>query len=281
MRTMIPVFLAALPLGAQQTWLVNCNGGPGVDFVDLPAAVAAAAPGDTILLNMACGCQFFGYSAATIDKPLRIVGLDGCQTTGAGPSHAWVHGLLRVTGIAAGEEVLLSNLALSPQTLGLPNGLEVLDCAGMVLCEDVHVRPWFYDLQNKLRVVNSANVILRGTQFELAGIPFAVQDSQVLLSTCNLTHLFLGSVPAPIPGMVLTNSTATLVGTNVGGMGGYGSVGPNSAKPGVELHDSVLRVGPYSGVFGGPLVAGGNTWGYNAPVADSSAVFIDSRAVVN
>jgi hypothetical protein len=62
----------------QQTWLVNCQGGPGIDFTDLPQAVAAAAPGDTIwVFTTPTGCPGGAnpwYTAPTIDKPLNILG---------------------------------------------------------------------------------------------------------------------------------------------------------------------------------------------------------------
>ena len=33
---------------AQRTWVVDGAGGPGADFADVPPAIAAAAPGDTL-----------------------------------------------------------------------------------------------------------------------------------------------------------------------------------------------------------------------------------------
>jgi hypothetical protein len=68
------------PLVAQQTWLVRCGvGGPPVHFHDLPQAVAAAAPGDTIRFFIddqaiaPCG-PVFRFSPVVIDKPLTVVG---------------------------------------------------------------------------------------------------------------------------------------------------------------------------------------------------------------
>ena len=50
--------LAVMPLAAQQTWLVRkCPGTGAVNFNDLPAAVAAAAPGDTIRLLSEGSCR--------------------------------------------------------------------------------------------------------------------------------------------------------------------------------------------------------------------------------
>lgn len=49
MRTLTPLVLCSLA-AAQTTWIVDDSGGPGVHFTSLPAAVAAAANGDTLLV---------------------------------------------------------------------------------------------------------------------------------------------------------------------------------------------------------------------------------------
>jgi hypothetical protein len=73
---LIPSCLMTGFLCSQQTWKVSCNGGPGVHFTDLPPAVAAASPGDEILVyygpNTCPGGTYF--NAPVIDKPLRISG---------------------------------------------------------------------------------------------------------------------------------------------------------------------------------------------------------------
>src|SRR5690606_2042421 len=64
-------------LPAQRTWIVDKNGGPGVDFLDLPPAHDAAAPGDTILLRP-LGNQPQPYLMPPfMTKPLTIRGDDG------------------------------------------------------------------------------------------------------------------------------------------------------------------------------------------------------------
>jgi len=49
MRILSPLVLCSLA-AAQSTWIVDDSGGPGVHFTSLPAAVAAAASGDTLLV---------------------------------------------------------------------------------------------------------------------------------------------------------------------------------------------------------------------------------------
>jgi hypothetical protein len=68
MRTLTPLVLCSLA-AAQTTWIVDDSGGPGVNFTSLPAAVAAAASGDTLLV--AAGT----YEAFHVaNKALTIVG---------------------------------------------------------------------------------------------------------------------------------------------------------------------------------------------------------------
>ena len=73
LTTVLAAWLAA-PCAAQRTWLVDSSGGPGVDFTDLPPAVAAASPGDTILLRWGTGAPY-GFDL-TIRRGIRIIGDD-------------------------------------------------------------------------------------------------------------------------------------------------------------------------------------------------------------
>ncbi len=53
----------------QNTWVVDDNGGPGVDFTDLPPAIAAAADGDLVLVKAGTYTHF-----VLVGKGLRILG---------------------------------------------------------------------------------------------------------------------------------------------------------------------------------------------------------------
>jgi hypothetical protein len=81
--TLLAIAALAARVDAQQTWKVNCSGDYGAHFTDLPAAVAAAAPGDSIqiygVFGGPCGVN---YTAVTIDKPLHIVGFQVGQQPG-------------------------------------------------------------------------------------------------------------------------------------------------------------------------------------------------------
>ncbi len=93
-----PVVLLALLLpsvAGAGTLVVDASGGG--DFPDLPPAIAAAAPGDTIVVRDGV------YSAFTVGKPLVLVAEAG-QTPAAAAAV--------VTGIPPAGEVSIGGLAL-------------------------------------------------------------------------------------------------------------------------------------------------------------------------
>ena len=57
---------SSVALPAQRTWIVDDDGGPGVDFTDVPPAVRAAADGDTVVVRAG------NYSATRIDKGISV-----------------------------------------------------------------------------------------------------------------------------------------------------------------------------------------------------------------
>jgi len=112
--------LISLALAFQATvWTVDDSGGPGVDFTDLPPAIAAASPGDVLLVRAG------SYSKPIVNKGLSIHADQGAVVTVAG---------LRVESIPAGERVTLSGLT-SPA-----NGL-ISSCAGMVWIQGCRFQP--------------------------------------------------------------------------------------------------------------------------------------------
>ena len=75
MHRLVAALALVTPLVAQSTWTVNAGGGPGVDFTDLPTAVAAASSGDTILVQT--GPFGEGATPFSTSKGLTIVGVGG------------------------------------------------------------------------------------------------------------------------------------------------------------------------------------------------------------
>lgn len=94
---MDPVLLLGLVL-AQSTWTVDDDGGSGVDFDDLPAAVAAAADGDALLVRPGTYAHF-----TLSGKGLRIIGQGRVLVVESGTT-------TQIAGVPAGSELLLQGL---------------------------------------------------------------------------------------------------------------------------------------------------------------------------
>ena len=92
---------AAVAFGGPATWLVDDDGGPGVAFTDLPAAVAAASDGDILLVRPG---NYSGFT--TGGKALRILATDLFDPPAVGASFfpgpstadAFVQGLTFLSG---------------------------------------------------------------------------------------------------------------------------------------------------------------------------------------
>ncbi|MBM4059742.1 MAG: hypothetical protein FJ265_01400 [Planctomycetes bacterium] len=182
-------FVLCVNVPAQRIWRVHSGGAANCDFTDLPAAVAAASPGDTIWLLW--DSQVAGaYSGATINKPLTVLGVTSYG--GPGSSYAcWsrIEGLIEVVGIPAGSRVVLANLAvMNPNSNAVPyppHGIRVADCAGTVLLEGVKYTGMGYR-ESVMRFERCADVTLRNCTFELSGEAVTVVDSTMLITECRL-----------------------------------------------------------------------------------------------
>lgn len=97
------------------TWIVDAAGGPGADFTDLPPAIAAATPGDVLIVRAG------GYSSFVLDKGLAIVADPGADVLGGIT-------VLDVTTFRA----LLANLAC--------DALVIADCPRVVIAQGLTVR---------------------------------------------------------------------------------------------------------------------------------------------
>lgn len=108
------VFLATASLAPAQsnTFVVDDNGGPGVHFTDLPAAINASSPGDLLVVRAG------NYSGFVLDKGLNIVGFGVVQT-----------GNVRVQSIPAGAFAVLAGLHVRQ--------LDVVQNAGAVLFDEI------------------------------------------------------------------------------------------------------------------------------------------------
>jgi hypothetical protein len=251
---------------SQQTWKVNSAGAYGAHFTDLPAAVAAANPGDEILL-FADAASTAHYSAAIITKPLRIVGFLIGGSSGANPVGNAVRGTFVIHGIPAGSEVLLSNLNISYATFPAISGIVAVDCPGRILLEDVYYSGSGIRTSSYVHFERCEDVVFRGCGMSLGANPITAIDSRILFSFTNvatndpelnpLYPVIFGIPPGDsFPALHLMNSEATLVASNLSGADHYQSIMWGTSAPArtaVKLENSTLRLGPASGLFGGQI----------------------------
>jgi hypothetical protein len=287
-RYLIALLFAAGTASAQQTWKVNCSGAHGAHFTDLPPAVAAASPGDTILVYGVAGgpCGAY-YTAPTINKPLHIVGFAVGQPSGNNnPSQIRLRGTLQVVGLASGEQATLSNIFITHEVFPAPwissdCPVTLTDCAGSVLFEDVFYRNSGTPGQ-VVRIERCDDVVLRGSAFYVGGDSIRVIDSNVLMTNTLVQYALpdsLNPYTAVTESVFLQRSTLTLVASFVLTMGG---LPPN---PAVRMDTSTLRLGATGFVRGGLLPQPSSPplpWDY-APAyvfvgTGPSAVYKDPRA---
>ncbi|HEX6811138.1 MAG TPA: hypothetical protein VF384_05920 [Planctomycetota bacterium] len=113
------------------TWIVDANSGPGTHFTDLPAAVAAAQSGDTILVRPGI------YTAFSVSgKALTIRGAGQNTTVIDLPTGHATHSHLTIEATPSGETFFLSGLSILAHWLGPSVGaLNALAGAKVVLAD--------------------------------------------------------------------------------------------------------------------------------------------------
>jgi hypothetical protein len=146
MQTLLSFAILALPatLPAQRTWVVSRAGGPGVDFVDLPPAIAAAAPGDRVVVLLG-----ETYSPFVVDKGVHVEALQGAGVP-----------RFRVEGVPAGQAASVSGFLVRG---AVPSDrAEVHDCAGAVLLArlTIEYRGGADFPTHELDVVDSADLLV-------------------------------------------------------------------------------------------------------------------------
>ena len=116
--------LITTPLAHAGTWIVDDDGGAGVHFTTLQAAMDAAAPGDQILV--------FGgtYASSVMSEGLALVALPGeVVTIAQGLGSA----LLTIRDIPSGQTATVIGLGV--------DGVLVQDCLGDVVLDEVDMGP--------------------------------------------------------------------------------------------------------------------------------------------
>ena len=285
MRKLLGVVALAgvvMPCVGQRTWTVRCgSGGPAVDFSDLPQAVAAASPGDTIrvFVDAAYQCATQRYSAVVIDKPLTITGVVGSASS-VWWDEALINDVIEIRDLAAGEQVVLRGFLLMGNTF-FPNdrGIKASNCAGQIVLDRIRVGGGHGTGDAMARFTDCDDVVIHDAYFRMGMRPVEVVRSNVLM-----TNVYVGP-DHPVnpvfgqvyfnnsPGIRVESGKLTLVSCTITGADHFQPPGM-PRQPGVVLDRSVMEVGPDAGVYAGfPWPADS----YLTEGQGSSEVHLDAR----
>ncbi|MBK8978819.1 MAG: hypothetical protein IPM29_23205 [Planctomycetes bacterium] len=240
------VLLAATATG--QPTLVVDRAGTG-HFTDIPAAIAAAAPGDRVLV---LGGR---YSSFTVDKPIVV-------TTNAAAEVSQI----TVRGVPAGSTCVVAGFV----ALGLPSAVYVLDCPGRVHLQSLGVVTWF-GVVATLEVRNCAAVSLSEVSCHGESRIF---DSVVSLERCRLTGPAFESYT--MSGLSVWRSHVLITGGLFAGSGGSYSYqwGTPSPRSGIMLYErSEIRLA------GTALVSGGESFPYSGPPYRAASISVGDGRV--
>ena len=263
---LVASILAIAPLAAQTTWTVCASGGPGVQFVTLDAAVAAASDGDVILcLQPQFGMTLTGF---TTSKGLTILGV--------GPAAIPIYA---TTGSAIVVQNVPSNRAFRMAGFQfIQDGqlrIDVQSCAGSVHFEDIGARDvdFFFPTVPSISIAGSASVTLK--QVRTFGTPaLQASNSRVLLEQCALGEPINGLRGGA--GLRASNCEIDLVQCVVDTAST--SIAPSVYVPAIDAVDCVLRIaGDSSARIAGAAL--GQPGGIPI-VATRSATYLDPRVTL-
>ncbi len=269
--------LLAGVLSAQQEFVVDRANRPGATHTTISAAIAAAAPGDRIVVRRDGTAPYRGF---TLNKGLVIRG-----NYGEFPEVEWAS----IRAVPAGQSVRLERMIVRSQAASI---VEVVGCAGTVILRQVFAASGavaggsapamriersalvIHDLgglsSNRAEpcVVVSSTAMFRGVQMSgatlsavggLQGAPGLVAtSSRIVLHDCRITGgAGVPASPNPFGGcysngsngsnaVVAQTSDVLLTGGTqlTGGPGGSGSGGCPSGARGLALSGSSFRIDP-------------------------------------
>jgi len=135
--------LALAGSAAADTFVVDDDGGAGVDFTDIQPAVDAAGPGDLIVVRDGT------YTSVLLDAGLRIV-----ADTGHAPEIAL--GGIEILNVPSGQTVVLAGFEMP--------SIYVHDCAGTVVLDDDSFGP--HSGQTTMRLYRNETVVISRTTVE-------------------------------------------------------------------------------------------------------------------
>ncbi|MCA8948667.1 MAG: hypothetical protein KDE27_04150, partial [Planctomycetes bacterium] len=204
---------------AQQTLVV----GPTGAFATIASAIAAAAPGDTVLVQA-------GVYSETIDvdKGIRLIGESGAHLEMGLFSFP-----VRVHDVAAGELLVLSGFSAGGMPNSIDSRIEVTNCAGIVALADLAqggFERWFVRATgaNQLHVTNVAlrsadiadgNAVIRGCVFDTEFLEaLSTGSGRTALVQCTVhggSGVFPGPAIVQLGGeLAVTRSAVTATGNN-------------------------------------------------------------------
>ncbi|MBK9387661.1 MAG: hypothetical protein IPN34_22840 [Planctomycetes bacterium] len=273
---LVLLLLCAVPLRAA-VWIVDAAGGG--TFTDLPAAVAAAAPGDTLLVRDG------RYRGANITRGLRVI-------ASAAPPVVELESPLVIRDLPANERVLVRGVGFRSCSFGLT----VLRCAGVVTIEEMRMSLFcaifsqpsgWTSVAPNLQIVDSAQVVLRECTFpgSRTSSGMEVPGAELLRSAVWMYDVQISGVwgytcGRQAGGLALraTQSRLLLSGCRI--TGGYGSGGgacfqldpPCYHGPGTEAFDA-----PGTDLWDfGSIIQGGANGTWHACIAIPPPVYANA-----
>lgn len=259
-----------LPQLPGQTYVVDAGNGPGTNYLDLPAAVAAVPDGAVLLVRPG---SYTGFAIAS--KGLTVLG-----------SAAVVQGAVSIGGTAPSQPVTLRGLSWSvlPRNVVPVTPVIALDnCQGPVMLEGVAlpanpylgVCPWPCRIATGIRATTCSQVYLRNCDIRCAVELSAVS---AVIESCELSGEDLGAIyqtipnypPSgnrPRPALRLNDSDVQVAGASRFESGSGGNLGQGNhivGASGIVVQNGSLRL------LDGTIVAGSSGVGQLAFTVEAS-----------
>ncbi len=222
---------------AQTTWVVDEFNGPGTDFTDLPAAVAAATNGDTIRVRSG------DYSTTLIDKAIRVLG-----ETGATVSQSFGGPAMQISGIGAGQTLTIRDITFNGTSpLFGAAGVEATSCAGQLVFDSITIEA--ATPGGGLALTQCASVSVHDS---LVRAMMTCTDSTVTASHSSFLAYDFGPIS---PGVQADNSTVELNQCVIAGSEGGGHAPAADGLRGWQSH-FIVRGDANATIFGGTYIFG-------------------------
>ncbi len=275
-RLLLLCVLLAGPVLAQRTWVVDLRNRPGTDFLDLPAAVAAAADGDILLVR---GTPLLAptdiYNAPIIDgKGLVITGADI-------NNKPIVYGQWGISNLSASQKMVLSNIKFGTIEMQFApvwslrptpyRGLLATDVAGPLIFDGCEYGTHEQNLLTPTRFTRCALVIFNNSFISSCGWTIWFEDSHFQASN---TYFAEGTGGPLSPGhtLHLRRSIGHFSHCHLRGSDGS-SMYPFDVKAALMLCNSIVHVTDHSHLEGGHLYQG-PPWAAAVGADPSSTCFL-------